>query len=127
MIVKKSVPAADDAKAKKFNELIKPITDGMEKVQIAVVASVGLGDMYKTIEGVEGLKSDDKVNIDAKGQAMLIDFWATWCPPCQGPMKHNQEMLEKRGADWEGKVRIIGLSIDQDKAKLNSHLESKGW
>ena len=93
-------------------------------MQFSVVSSVGLGDTYQTIEGVQGLKSDDKVDIKHDGQAMLIDFWATWCPPCQGPMKHNQEMLEKRGADWEGKVRIIGLSIDQDKNKLNTHLES---
>lgn len=46
------------------------------------------------------------------GQVLLLDFWATWCPPCQKPMAHNQEMLEKRGADWGDKVRLLGLSID---------------
>jgi len=36
-------------------------------------------------------------------------------------------MLAKRGKDWEGKVRIIGLSIDQSKDKLVSHVKDKNW
>jgi hypothetical protein len=57
----------------------------------------------------------------------MVDFWATWCPPCQAPMAHNVAMLEKRGAEWGTDVRIIGLSIDSDKAKLQSHIKAKGW
>ena len=59
------------------------------------------------------LGSDDMVDVThTSGQVILLDFWATWCPPCQGPMAHNQEMLQKRGAEWGDRVRIIGLSID---------------
>jgi len=42
-------------------------------------------------------------------------------------MAHNQEMLEKRKADWGDKVRIVGLSIDQSKEKMVSHVNNKGW
>ena len=46
---------------------------------------------------------------------MLVDVLATWCGPCQNPMKHNQEMLEKNEAVWGDKVRIVGVSVDEDK------------
>jgi len=58
---------------------------------------------------------------------LLVDFWATWCPPCQKPMAHNQEMLEHNGAKWGDKVRIIGVSIDDSIPAVNKHVRSKGW
>jgi hypothetical protein len=36
-------------------------------------------------------------------------------------------MLEKRGEEWKGKARIIGLSIDKDMPTLSNHLQAKGW
>lgn len=36
-------------------------------------------------------------------------------------------MLEKREKDWAGKVRIIGLSIDNAVETVNKHVEAKGW
>jgi thiol-disulfide isomerase/thioredoxin len=56
-----------------------------------------------------------------------LDFWATWCPPCQAPMAHNQKMLEDRGKDWGDKVRLIGLSIDNTVDVVKNHVESKKW
>jgi len=59
------------------------------------------------------IKGDEEVNLEHKqGEVWLLDFWATWCPPCQKPMAHNQDMITRRGGDWGSNVRIIGLSID---------------
>lgn len=36
-------------------------------------------------------------------------------------------MLEAKEKEWGDRVRLIGLSIDQDKEKLVSHIEDKKW
>lgn len=70
--------------------------------------------MYKTIKGITTLDdTETPVDLEHKeGEVLLIDFWATWCPPCQAPMAHNQKMLEENEEKWGDKVKIIGLSID---------------
>jgi hypothetical protein len=46
--------------------------------------------------------------------------------PCQGPMAHNQEMLEKN-PEWSGKARIVGLSVDESLEVLKKRIEEKKW
>uniref|UniRef100_A0A7S3IZY9 Thioredoxin domain-containing protein n=1 Tax=Strombidium inclinatum TaxID=197538 RepID=A0A7S3IZY9_9SPIT len=128
MIVAKDLPSTKAAEAKKFNEEVKEITKGIQGVEIDVKAQFGAGDQYDTITGVVPINGGDPINLEHKeGEVWLIDFWATWCPPCQAPMAHNQEMLTKRKADWGDKLRIIGISIDQTAEPVVKHVEAKGW
>ena len=57
-----------------------------------------------------------------KDGPMIIDFWATWCPPCQAPMAHNVKMI-KKNPQWKGRVRIIAVSIDLEPEHLTTHLK----
>lgn len=61
------------------------------------------------------------------GEVLLVDVWATWCGPCQKPMQHNQEMLEKNEENWKGKVRIVAVSVDDEKEVIQTRVNSKGW
>lgn len=47
---------------------------------------------------------------DFKGKVMVVDFWATWCPPCREEIPGYVE-LQKKYAE-KGLV-IVGLSLDQ--------------
>ena len=47
---------------------------------------------------------------DYKGQIRIVDFWATWCPPCRAEIPHFNALAEKYGKQG---VTIIGISQDQ--------------
>jgi peroxiredoxin len=57
-----------------------------------------------------------------KGKVVLIDFWATWCPPCVAFMPEVQKVYEKYHADG---FEIIGISLDDNQAALKNFLEKK--
>merc|ERR1719324_424926 len=100
----------------------------VEGLDIKVNVMLGPGCEYDTIKGIVPIKGGDPVDLVHKeGEVWLIDFWATWCPPCQKPMAHNEEMLTKRGAEWGDKVKIIGISIDQTREAVEKHVEAKDW
>lgn len=128
LVLKQSFNPDMKEKIDAFKADIKPFTDGVENVEIEVSVQMGAGCKYDPIKNVVPIKGGDPVTLDHKeGEVWLIDFWATWCPPCQAPMQHNQDMLAKRAADWGDKVKIIGISIDNTADAVVKHVEAKGW
>lgn len=47
---------------------------------------------------------------DFKGKVVILDFWATWCPPCRAEIPHFIALQEKY--DRQGLI-VIGVSVDQ--------------
>lgn len=107
---------------------IKEACNEVSDAKVSISCKRGVGAPMGVIKNVNKVFEDGECNVEHKeGQVLLLDFWATWCPPCQRPMAHNQEMLVQHGEKWGDRVRLIGLSIDQTAATVKNHVETKGW
>ena len=77
-----------------------------------VGAAVGLGAMDEPAPdfAVETLDGDTIRLAELRGNVVLVNFWATWCPPCRLEMPGFQDVWE----DYRDQgVTILGLSVDR--------------
>lgn len=111
-----------------FKKELETSVGKIDGLDVEVSVKLGPGCQYDVIKGIVPIKGGDPIDLThTQGEVWLVDFWATWCPPCQAPMAHNEEMLKKRSADWGGKVKIIGISIDQTREAVEKHVNAKDW
>jgi thiol-disulfide isomerase/thioredoxin len=55
----------------------------------------------------------DEVLAKHKGQVVLVDFWATWCPACRKKFPHTVALAKEHQADG---FAVIGVAMDDDDA-----------
>lgn len=65
--------------------------------------------------------SDRKVTLSQyRGQVVVLNFWATWCPPCVQEMPSLVQMAQRMR---EKGVVVLGVSIDVDEAAYHRFLQ----
>lgn len=48
---------------------------------------------------------------DHRGKVVLVNFWATWCPPCRA---ETPDLVELAGEYEDKGVEFVGISLDRD-------------
>jgi len=61
---------------------------------------------------------------DYKGKVVFLNFWSTWCPPCQKEMPNIEEVYKKLDSN-QGDVIILGVSNPSSTDYPNNADESK--
>lgn len=53
------------------------------------------------------------------GKPVILDFWATWCPPCRA----QRDVLHKLAGEYGDRLRIVALSVDEDASAITRYLK----
>jgi thiol-disulfide isomerase/thioredoxin len=56
---------------------------------------------------------------DLKGRIVLVEFWATWCPPCRPTLSWLADLKKKHG----DRIEIVALAVESDEADVRKLAE----
>jgi thiol-disulfide isomerase/thioredoxin len=99
--------------------------DGEEKYAVDEKVGKPAPDFTLTVLDGPG-KTKTLTKADLAGKVVLIDFWATWCPPCMKEMPEVQKLAENY-AKAKKDVVIVALSQDdetKDPVELRKLIET---
>ena len=71
---------------------------------------------------LKGLDGKEVKLSSLKGKVVLLDFWATWCPPCVRALPEINELYAaKKGAG----IEVFAINVGEDQATIKRFLASK--
>jgi thiol-disulfide isomerase/thioredoxin len=60
---------------------------------------------------------------DLRGRVVLLNFWATWCPPCRAEMPSLQQLSELYSPQ---QLQVLALNVGEGPRRITQYLQSVG-
>ena len=111
---------------------------------VALIAYGGLGKMYSP--QVTGTKTPVKTELDKapdftvtditgaektlssmKGKAVVINFWASWCPPCKGELPDFERLYREMNGEIEFMIVDMTDGVQETVEKGKAHIDENGY
>jgi thiol-disulfide isomerase/thioredoxin len=98
---------------------------------IAVLSTMNMfagSDVIRTGEPVPDftlvdLNGDTVRFSDLDGQVVVLNFWATWCPPCRREMPILDRFQKEYGSRG---VSVVGIDVGEDRDVVRRFVQSMG-
>ena len=104
--------------------------------QLAVLAAAGVGPAWANFEvsrwparqpvpSLEAVDLEGKTwrLADLRGRAVLLNFWASWCPPCRAEMPSLQDMAAIYGPE---KIVVLAINFKESAAQAAQFVKASG-
>jgi peroxiredoxin len=97
-------------------------------VLLAVLAGVIVGSLRETVVIVGDTAPDFEITTDSGkritradfgGRLLVLNFWATWCPPCVEEMPSLDEFQKRLASSG---VVVLGISVDKSEPEYREFL-----
>jgi thiol-disulfide isomerase/thioredoxin len=97
---------------------------GYQLLGVSEVSSIGLkkGQPAPEFSSVDIYSKPVKLSA-LRGKPILLNFWATWCPPCRAEMPEIEAMFQK----YKNQVEFIGISPSDSVQELISYTATNGF
>jgi peroxiredoxin len=127
-----TVKANDEAKVADEQFAWAPPEGARDQAEMASAGGGGLGDGAAgeaselegkpapafTLKGVDG----QTVSLaDLKGKVVVIDMWATWCPPCRASLPHLDKLYEETK---DKGVAVFAVNVQEEKDDVQSFIKT---
>lgn len=81
------------------------------------------GAQAPEIAAEQWLNTDGALRLaDLKGKVVVVEFWATWCPPCRESIPHLNQLRQR----WLGKDVVIVSLTDEPAEEVTRFIQKSG-
>ncbi len=69
---------------------------------------------------LEGLDGKQQTLSKMKGSVVVLDFWATWCPPCRESLPHLDALKKELAPKG---LKVFAVNIQEEKPKVEEYIK----
>jgi thiol-disulfide isomerase/thioredoxin len=95
--------------------------------EISFRLPVGVGDEAPDLELIDVSTGKHTRLSSFRGKTVWLEFWATWCGPCQPAMAELVKSYGEHRDEWVDNVAVVPVSVDDTSEVVVQHTKDRGW